>query len=151
MSESTCTMAAHRGSRGQAKGRGSMDATANTVAMHTTTRRACANRSCTRSFGPVAWAVVLATVLALIGVLPTIGSGAPSGTTTASIRVRTSDTLWSIAESHPVTGRSTATVVDDIARLNGLRTAAVCPGTILRVPATIAPDAAFAQLETPAR
>jgi hypothetical protein len=101
-----------------------------------------------RIAGPIAWALALAAALAIVGSLPTLGSGAPSrATSSITVRVATSDTLWSIAAAHPAPGLSTASTVDEIARMNGLRTSSVRPGSLLKVPAMTAPDAAFAQVD----
>lgn len=67
-----------------------------------------------------------------------------SGLMTRQVRVSTSDTLWSIAQSNPVPGQGTAATVEQIRALNGLRTSAVAPGATLRVPTLEAPDSAYA-------
>jgi len=97
---------------------------------------------------PAIWALVLAATIVGIGTLPTtldrIPPRAVSSMTTA-VRVRPSDTLWSIAEANRAPGRSTAQTVDDIRRLNGLATAQVGVGSLLRVPVDEVADDAYAE------
>ena len=51
-----------------------------------------------------------------------------------TITVHTGDSLWSIADEHPVAGRTTAEVVSHIRECNGLTSACIQPGMVLTVP-----------------
>ena len=51
-----------------------------------------------------------------------------------TITVHTGDSLWSIADAHPVAGRTTDEVVRHIRESNGLTSACIQPGMTLMVP-----------------
>jgi hypothetical protein len=55
-------------------------------------------------------------------------------TSQTRIHVETGDSLWAIAQSHPVVGRTTAQVAETIARLNGLDGSRLAAGQSLVVP-----------------
>lgn len=53
---------------------------------------------------------------------------------TATVRVVSGDTLWNIAEEHPVRGVSTQEVANWIEQENGLKSPSLVPGQSLIVP-----------------
>jgi hypothetical protein len=97
--------------------------------------------------GPAPLLVFLLVVAALLAAsaLPDLaGNHSRSTTTTATVQVGATDTLWSIARANPVPGVPTARAVEAIRDLNGLASDAhLQPGTVVQVPAP-APDAALA-------
>jgi len=95
---------------------------------------------------PLLWMIVLALFVAGLGAVALLREGVPSGaSSTISVRVSPSDTLWSIARANPQPGISTAAAVEAIARVNALSTSSLAPGTVLRVPAPTAAGDALAQ------
>lgn len=59
---------------------------------------------------------------------------APASDTTR-VFVERGDSVWSLAEEHPVAGQTTEQTVQQILDLNGLSTPSVPAGTALRLPA----------------
>lgn len=53
----------------------------------------------------------------------------------ASVKVAHGDSLWSIAQTHPIAGLTTAQTVDLIAEKNGLSHSGVVPGAVILAPA----------------
>jgi Tfp pilus assembly protein FimV len=76
--------------------------------------------------------LLVVAVLALAALASRPTSVDPDRTTT--IRVRTGESLWSVARSHPVEGLSTAQTVQLIVELNRLEGQALIAGTDIRVP-----------------
>jgi len=96
--------------------------------------------------GPLAWMAIVALIVAGLGVVALLRDGVPSDTsTTISVRVSPSDTLWSIAEANRLPGVSTAATVEAITRTNDLQASSLTPGTVLRVPAQAPVGSALAQ------
>jgi LysM repeat protein len=90
--------------------------------------------------------IALALFVAGLGAVALLRDGVPSSaSTTISVRVSPSDTLWSIAKANPQPGATTAATVEAIARANGLGTSSLAPGTVLRVPASAPVGNALAQ------
>jgi Tfp pilus assembly protein FimV len=95
---------------------------------------------------PLMWMTALALLVAGAGAFALLRNGVPSGSsTTISVRVSPSDTLWSIAKANRLPGVSTAATVEAITRANDLSGGSIRPGTVLQVPAAEAPPVAFAQ------
>jgi Tfp pilus assembly protein FimV len=95
--------------------------------------------------GPIAWTIALTIAIVVLGVVPTLLSGAPSRPLAAtSVRVGPSDTLWTIAAAHRLSGVSTAAMVEEIRRANGLTASNLSAGAVLRVPSAQAADNAYA-------
>jgi len=69
---------------------------------------------------------------------------APIPASWGTVSVSQNATLWSIAEAHPVVGRSTADTVELICAENGLPDGTIHAGQVLRVPGP-APTVALAQ------
>lgn len=61
-----------------------------------------------------------------------------------SVRVQEAQTLWTLAEEHPIDGRSTEQTVETIRRLNGLEGNTLAVGTQLLVPTTEPPREGYA-------
>jgi hypothetical protein len=98
--------------------------------------------------GPFVWMAALALIVAGAGALALAHAGVPSGTfATIAVRVSPSDTLWSIAQANRLPGTTTAATVEIISGVNGLHDRHIVPGTVLRVPAIEAPEAASAQAD----
>lgn len=57
--------------------------------------------------------------------------------TTISLTVRPGQSLWAIADAHPVPGLDTAQTVELIASLNALQDAAISPGDTLHIPVSV--------------
>ena len=83
--------------------------------------------------------VAVAVVLGSWGALDAAHAGrvadALSNCATQSVEVSTGDSLWSIAEAHPVEGVSTPEVVSWIVEANNLPNSSVASGQALVVPA----------------
>ena len=62
----------------------------------------------------------------------------PDTISTTRVRIGVGDTLWGIAQQNRITGLSTAQTADFIARLNGLDTSTLAPGSELKIPAPAA-------------
>jgi LysM repeat protein len=113
------------------------------------TRRSCARRgSGSEGSVPKPWeiALIIAVTVAIV-VVTLLASGVgrrSSALPTRTVRVRATDTLWSLAQSNPVPGQATAATVEQIRVLNGLRASGLAPGTTLRVPLAEAPDRSYA-------
>lgn len=71
-------------------------------------------------------------VVSIISFTRAPDAAAPSSWGTVS--VHENGTLWGIAETHPVEGRSTAETVELICAENGLQDGTIHPGQVLRVP-----------------
>lgn len=80
------------------------------------------------------------TVMCLFAVLLVVASvvfsasHTPSHVATRTVRIDAGDTLWSIAQAHPVKGLSTAETVELITRINGLPSAKLRTGGEVMVP-----------------
>lgn len=101
---------------------------------HTVAATASVNR---RPSGLVASEkVVVAVVVAFTVVAMWVACTDAGVRTTASttVQVKSGDTLWSIAQEHPVAGESVTETVDRIATMNGIEDAVLVPGTHLSVP-----------------
>lgn len=59
----------------------------------------------------------------------------PAEIGTLTMRVTQGQTLWSLAQDHPVPGLTTAETADLIARMNGLGGGALHTGMLVEVPA----------------
>jgi LysM domain len=95
--------------------------------------------------GPASWTIALALAIVVLGVAPTLLSGAPARPLTAiSVRVGPSDTLWTIAAAHRMPGLSTAATVEEIRRANALTASNLSAGAILRVPSVQSAESAVA-------
>jgi LysM domain. len=95
---------------------------------------------------PLVWMILLALFVAGLGAVALLRDGVPAGaSTTISVRVSPSDTLWSIARANPQPGATTAATVEAIARANALGSSSLTPGTVLRVPASSSGGNALAQ------
>jgi hypothetical protein len=109
-------------------------------------RSACSRRG--DHVGPTLWEVALIVAVTVAIVIATLLAGGVGGRSstlpTRNVRVRASDTLWSLAQSNPVPGQATAATVEQIRALNGLRTSDLAPGATLRVPLAEAPDRSYA-------
>jgi LysM repeat protein len=79
--------------------------------------------------------LVAIVVLLVIGAVSTAVPKAVTPQATTSLRVRTGDTLWTVAASHPVDGLTTAQTVDLLAETNQLATRSLMPGQVISVPA----------------
>ena len=86
--------------------------------------------------------LVLAILLALL-LAGAMVSRRPDGhdVRSTSVRVESGQTLWNLAESHPVAGMSTDQTAELIAGLNDLGGRGLVAHTIVRVPATTPSDA----------
>lgn len=91
-------------------------------------------RRCNMSW--IEWSALLALAIALV--LATLAAGNPSETSssleTRTVRVRMSETLWDIAQTHPVPGNSTAQTVEVIRALNDMSTSTLHAEQLLEVP-----------------
>lgn len=117
------------------------------------TRTGRSGRSGSLRIAPVFWMTALALFVVTMGVLPAAGDPVPPRSSTSiAVRVSPADTLWSIAAAHRLPGMSTAQMVRLIADTNELSGPGLCTGAVLRVPAELASESAYAQVSasTPA-
>lgn len=104
----------------------------------TTIRRA---RAATRRPKDHAWTttelLILAAVAAVViaAALTPLLPNSPGSVPLTTVRVESADTLWSLAQAHPIEGLSTAETVSEIRRLNELPSSSLSAGSLLRVPA----------------
>lgn len=87
--------------------------------------------------------LLLIVVLLIAGAVTTSRPRAVS-VTSSRVQVQAGDTLWTLAAKHPIPGLDTARTADEIARLNGMKTAQVSPGDSILVPSQAAPSVAMA-------
>ena len=80
--------------------------------------------------------LILAALVALLLAGVTL-TGHPAGyqVRSTSVRVESGQTLWDLAESHPVAGMSTDQTAELIARLNNVGSRGLVAHTVVRVPA----------------
>ena len=113
-----------------------------------TAERHRTGRSHSTWLAPFSWALALACVIAFAGALPAAGDWLPRRSTAATIVVvGPADSLWSIAEAHPLPGASTNETVEAIMRVNGLDGALLPAGMKLRVPADSDRAPAYAEAD----
>jgi len=88
-----------------------------------------------RGLSGIEIAVLLAIAAALVyGVFATASRPAAAGSQ-SRVRVEQGESLWAIAQAHPMPGQTTAQVADAIAEMNGMRDSRVAAGQYLMVPA----------------
>ncbi len=84
------------------------------------------------------WALLIAIAAALV--IATLSAATSRDTlscnNTSTVRVKPSQTLWEIAQSHPLEDRTTAETVEVIREINGLEDSTLYPDQILVVPAS---------------
>ena len=78
-------------------------------------------------------ALLLIAALLIIGAYATSGRG-PDRVSMTVVRVGAGDTLWTVAQQHPVVGMSTAQTADLIARANAVEGGLIHPGDTLLAP-----------------
>lgn len=93
-------------------------------------------------FAPAEAGLMLLLALALIACVFLSRAPQVAADRTTTVRVRTGETLWNLARSHPVTGLSTAQTVALIAELNQLEGRMLAAGTTVRVPSAQRPHVA---------
>lgn len=76
---------------------------------------------------------------ALIWAAVGVGASRSPEISTVSVRVESGDSLWALAQRHPVAGMSTEQTVDLIAKTNHLDRAGLVTGTEIMVPAKPGP------------
>jgi hypothetical protein len=81
-------------------------------------------------------ALVVIALLLVTAVLLTRTPNTGSMDLSYRLRVRSGDSLWTLATSHPVEGLSTAQLADLLAEANGLQGQVLVPGQMIRVPST---------------
>ncbi len=106
-----------------------------------TARRGCAARERRTLDRSRITAHVIVGVLLASALLVTLASlahdpEAPLPASWGTVSVSQNATLWSIAEAHPVEGRSTVDTVELIAAENNLADCTIHAGQVLRVPAS---------------
>jgi hypothetical protein len=108
-------------------------------------RRAAARRA-PRRFGTFEGTIILAVGIILAATLlwQFTSTGTEVIERTAVISVAPAETLWEIAEAHPLEGHTTAETVDAIIAANDLEGSALVAGQALVVPAPDVSDAALA-------
>ena len=126
----------------------------NTIAAHSTRSRSAVtrpprrrrHRHSTRSLGRLETALILlvAVLFATTLVWQLLGTDTVAIERTAVISVAPSDTLWEIAEAHPMEGLTTAETVDAIVAINEMDTSSLVAGQALLVPAPNSSEAAVA-------
>ena len=105
---------------------------------HIASRSARAGRRVSsRQARGLSWLEIAALIVIVIALIYGVMAGVsrPAAVTSqARIHVDSGDTLWAIAQAHPVPGQSTAQVAETIAQLNGLDGSQVAAGQSLMVP-----------------
>jgi len=79
-------------------------------------------------------AVVLMLLVTLFAAAWLSGRSANDLETVQQVRVESGDTLWSLAEAHPMPGKSTAETVRVLMELNDIADSTLVAGTVLDVP-----------------
>lgn len=92
----------------------------------------------------IAVVVLAAVTLVACALISTGRQGSVPSVESITVRVSESDTLWEIAQNHPVGGLSTAQTVALIRDLNHMSTSAIVAGETLRVPSDPAVGTAMA-------
>lgn len=83
----------------------------------------------------VAEVTALLLIAMLLVAIPILSrSGDSPVATTSEVKLEQGDTLWSVAESHPIEGFTTAEAVELIASMNGIKTATIAAGSTIEVP-----------------
>ena len=82
------------------------------------------------------WVLAMLVAAALVLGVPQIflAGAAPAGGGYVTVVVRPGDTLWDLAEEHGPAGVDPRLTVYRIQKLNGLETATIFPGQVLRIP-----------------
>jgi len=99
-----------------------------------------AHMSRKRHVSAIEWVVLSTLAIALIAAAAGSATSLPHHTASASLRVRTGDTPWSIAASHPIDGLSTAQTADLIIGMNNIDGAYLVAGDSILVPTTSEDD-----------
>jgi LysM repeat protein len=91
-------------------------------------------------------AILAVSVLVLVAValLPGLRASAPTWPGAVTVKVDSSQTLWGIAQAHPIEGLTTAQTVAAIRSANQLSDSALREGQLLRVPGAADSSAAMA-------
>ena len=79
-------------------------------------------------------ATLVAIAALLIAGVVSVRPRASSEMATQAVQVQVGDTLWSIAEAHPIAGLTTAQAAESISRSNRLSNSALYSGQTLLVP-----------------
>lgn len=79
-------------------------------------------------------AVIVSAIFMLHGRVADATTAAASSVTYEGVCVQQGDTLWELAEAHPVHGLTTQEVVELVASHNGISDAVIQPGQVLQVP-----------------
>jgi len=100
--------------------------------------RASGTASGALRFRLVAEMAALALIAMLLIALPILsrGSTAPVTAATAQVIAQPGDTLWSVAQAHPLPGMTTAETADHIADLNHIESSRIIAGSSIAVPVT---------------
>ncbi len=98
-----------------------------------TGRAANARRRSRLSFLEIVALVVIAGLL-IVGALKAQPTGAPADLATQTLQVQTGQTLWAIAQAHPIDGLTTAQTAEVISRSNNLSGSVLNAGQTLQVP-----------------
>jgi uncharacterized protein YpuA (DUF1002 family) len=75
----------------------------------------------------------------LLIALPIVSRDAKSSASTSVIEViaKSGDTLWSVAQAHPLPGMTTAQTADHIAELNNIESSRILAGSSILVPVPV--------------
>ncbi len=79
-------------------------------------------------------ALVVIAGLLIVGALKAQPTGAPADLATQTLQVQTGQTLWAIAQAHPIDGLTTAQTAELISRSNNLSGGVLNAGQTLQVP-----------------
>jgi len=103
------------------------------------TRRGTTRATRARGLSRVECTILALTAIALAAaaVSSTPRAATTEGVSTTTIRVRSGDSLWSIAAAHPVEGLDTARAAELIAEINDLEGAALTAGSAILVPGDV--------------
>jgi LysM repeat protein len=90
--------------------------------------------------------LLVAFSLIAVGALPTLADGASAPAASHAVTVSAADTLWAIAKANRVPGMTTADMVEEIRRINGLTPGRnLQPGAVVKVPVATDDEGAVAR------
>jgi len=100
----------------------------------TTSFRRARSVSRGRHLSPLEWALLGVLALALVAAAASSTGSGTRSLATSNVRVHVGDTPWSIAQTHPVDGLTTAQTADLIVEMNGIDGSYLVAGDAILVP-----------------
>lgn len=88
--------------------------------------------------------VIVALVIAVVAAALVSRSQTPTDLPTQRVKVGSGDSLWSLAESHPLEGLTTQQTMDLIKRANNMRSDRIAAGSLVIIPVARRSEVAIA-------